>query len=691
MGDSYSMASIRSQPAYTNDTRDRPPHPRQTSGPQPTGQNYSASMASLNGAGKPASIDSAYMHPQSGGRPPSRHTEDLERLKQDHERQVRSLQQQVEALEESLARSGQDQSQKLNLLNDNNQLQLDLQESQQKTADLERELSSLKKEAERLREEGMEHQRSLRFGAEKDRDEKDNLRRQIGRLTSELGELKTQNEHYSRRMKKLMDEKMELEAKLAEAKEAAARAPALPTPTLDRTGQSCRDERISVEKPPEGGIDRARMSAFQQAIDELVRAGRSNQPTDVLVAMKSVVLACRAISEDTEQYETQHRLPGDERTRLHSYQGKLSTTLNELTATAKRHAAGMGLSPTALLDAAATHLTEAVLDLVRLVKLRPSSSTGSLTLSSPPTPRSVPVRKPSTGGGVHDDTSFASRSSNTALGHVNGTSGGHPPPTPNSAHGDQYLKSTITLTAPAATNGYGIKSGSWDLSRLMPGGFGGSNNGNHRGGSRESRDSTASGVTLSVDELRDFLEAKTDQAVQGIQDMLRTSRAEEVDPITLCLNLRAIVATVSSILQTCRVSFDHFAALGDPQRAHSGLRPLSYTLPPAFDPAKARNYLDGLRDGDHVLQTLVAEIYKAAQMAAINNQFAGDSPNPGSALLLNGASPRPGALHEFQIDNQDLDTEVVHDLVNDKIFKQRLTSAVFDVARCTKFLVSLME
>ncbi|KAJ1980242.1 component of the polarisome [Dimargaris cristalligena] len=695
----YSQSPTHQQSTNYHDPRQRPAVSRNNGPPSGVNgngslsnlnPNFSSSMASLHSIGKPPSIDSSYMHSHPSPQvPPSRSSEDVDRIKDNYERQVQSLKLQVENLERSLSKSSQSESQKLDLLSENNQLKLDLQESRKTNAEQERYIANMTKETEQLRSELLEHQRSLRMGAEKDRDEKDNLRRQVSRITGELGELKSQNEHYNRRMKKLMDEKMNLENRLRDAeklsKQVVPPTPPYPSDLARETSKGLGDTPYH-DKTSEGGIDRQKMTQFQNSIDELLRTGRSDAPTSVLVCMKSVVMACRAISEDTEQYEAQAQLNSNDLERLRGYRSRLSTTLHGLTTAAKNHASGMGLSPLSLLESAAGHTTAAVIDIVRTIKLRPNSSSDSLTLSSPPTPKSGPIHKShddyhsKNGRGPSLDRSAGSgeitltRSKNLRS-DFNSVAGYNRPP-------------SDTLYGATKANGYnrhspplvnGAKSESWDSQQTA---------------TPPPSDLTNPNSSLSVDDLRDFLEAKTDQAVQGIQDMLRTSRSEEVDPVALVLNLRQIVATVSSILITCRTSFEHYSSLTR-SSSHVYGRPASYQLPPSFDPQRARSYLEGLGEGDHLLQTLVAEIYKAAQMAAINNQFDSTlspaSPHPASSVLLNGSSPRPGALHEFQIDNQDLDTEVVHDLVNDKIFKQRLTSAVFDVARSTKFLVSLME
>jgi hypothetical protein len=52
--------------------------------------------------------------------------------------------------------------------------------------------------------------------------------------------------------------------------------------------------------------------------------------------------------------------------------GKVSATANNVITASKNYATAGGLSPVSLLDAAASHLTAAVVDLVRTVKIKPT-------------------------------------------------------------------------------------------------------------------------------------------------------------------------------------------------------------------------------------------------------------------------------------------------------------------------------
>ncbi|KAJ3098420.1 component of the polarisome [Phlyctochytrium planicorne] len=119
-----------------------------------------------------------------------------------------------------------------------------------------------------------------------------------------------------------------------------------------------------------GVIDRERVSAYQGAVDDLLRAARE-APSNVLVAMKAIVIACKNITEDTESYEiSNNTLSEDEKENLEAVKGRLSGALTGLMHAAKNHAANFGSSPVSLLEGAASNLTATIVELVKIFKLK---------------------------------------------------------------------------------------------------------------------------------------------------------------------------------------------------------------------------------------------------------------------------------------------------------------------------------
>lgn len=121
----------------------------------------------------------------------------------------------------------------------------------------------------------------------------------------------------------------------------------------------------------DGLVKDVHVTKFQIAIDELLRIARSETPAAVLDHMKVVVLAVRGITSDIDAAPLSDK--DDEvskrRTKMKS---KISATANNLITASKNFASAQGLSPISLVDAAASHLTAAVVDLLHTVKIRPT-------------------------------------------------------------------------------------------------------------------------------------------------------------------------------------------------------------------------------------------------------------------------------------------------------------------------------
>lgn len=120
---------------------------------------------------------------------------------------------------------------------------------------------------------------------------------------------------------------------------------------------------------PDGLVKDVHFTKFQMSIDELLRTARISEPAQVLEQMKAVVLAVRYITQDIENAQGRR----DEQTHSRSRaKTRVSATANNLITASKNFANSNGLSPVSLLDAAASHLTAAIIELVRTVKIRPT-------------------------------------------------------------------------------------------------------------------------------------------------------------------------------------------------------------------------------------------------------------------------------------------------------------------------------
>lgn len=119
-----------------------------------------------------------------------------------------------------------------------------------------------------------------------------------------------------------------------------------------------------------GLIKDVHVTKFQISIDELLRIARYDEHRLVMQQVRTVVVAVRYILQDVqtapEPEDDSARRPRVKATR------KVSATANNLITASKNFANSSGLSPVSLLDAAASHLSTAVIEIIHLVKIRAS-------------------------------------------------------------------------------------------------------------------------------------------------------------------------------------------------------------------------------------------------------------------------------------------------------------------------------
>lgn len=133
---------------------------------------------------------------------------------------------------------------------------------------------------------------------------------------------------------------------------------------------------------PHGMIYDVSVSKFQIAVDEFILQSRTTASKGLLEQLHGVVVATRVITQDVGSCpieEMQHlgmnvdQLQGE----LAQATSLVSATANHLITTTRNHSTSGGLSPIFLLDSAASDLSAAVIDLIKLAKVRPSPVSGN--------------------------------------------------------------------------------------------------------------------------------------------------------------------------------------------------------------------------------------------------------------------------------------------------------------------------
>jgi hypothetical protein len=133
-------------------------------------------------------------------------------------------------------------------------------------------------------------------------------------------------------------------------------------------------KELFLKPTPKGAIGHPYIIEYQTAIDELMQVSRSTKPSDVLVTMRSIVMACKSITTEVEEYEVKTGLSEMDQSSLYEIKKKFSTSLSSLLSAATSFANGMGITPVSLVDAAAITLTTTIVDLVKLLGMRSVTS-----------------------------------------------------------------------------------------------------------------------------------------------------------------------------------------------------------------------------------------------------------------------------------------------------------------------------
>ncbi|KAL6704675.1 component of the polarisome [Coniothyrium glycines] len=291
---------------------------------------------------------------------------------------------------------------------------------------------------------------------------------------------------------------------------------------------------------PDGLVKDVHVTKFQLSIDEMLQTARRGNAEQTLESMRNVVKCVRAVTGDidgtplSQMQSPSSSVSGDILSSPEKQQAKLksrvSATANNLITAAKNHAASGGLSPVSLLDAAASHLSTAVVELVKHVKVRPTPE-DDLERDEEEDDRPMPL-KPAT------HSAYSAFSSN----HVNGASNG-----PNMVLGHQRGRSS--RGGSSDTTGYSTYSSPYSGYDRQSATLNG--NGNHHD----------HGMT----EFKNYLEDQTAQLVQSIQplvNLIRSNPATNPDDDEQIYNYVQDIAR--AIEDTGNRTYDAVDQLGDP-------------------------------------------------------------------------------------------------------------------------------
>jgi myosin heavy subunit len=218
----------------------------------------------------------------------------------------------------------------------------------------------------------------------------DEVRRDAAQFLREMRELSNRSDEALQKEERMASQLSSLEAELKDWKSRYARAKtqlrSLKASSIGLASLASPDianyTRDANFRAPDGAVKDVHVTKFQLSIDELLQVARRGDSEQVLDSMRHVVKCVRTITGDidstplSQMQSPSSSINGDGIGSPDKQQAKLksrvSATANNLITASKNHASSGGLSPVSLLDAAASHLSTAVVELVKLVKVKPA-------------------------------------------------------------------------------------------------------------------------------------------------------------------------------------------------------------------------------------------------------------------------------------------------------------------------------
>jgi hypothetical protein len=210
------------------------------------------------------------------------------------------------------------------------------------------------------------------------------VRRDAAQFLQEMRSLSQQSAEAMEKEERLLDQVSALEREVRDWKSRYAKVKSqnrsLRASTLGLPGINGDAAQFAQDSPytsPTGLIKDFHVTNYQLAIDDVLQVARRPDSAELLTeGMKQVIVAVREISLDVEPLSQPGNLDGNgmdpakEHARVKS---KLSSSANNFITATKSHVAGAGLAPVSLVDASASHLTAAVVEIIQLAKIRPST------------------------------------------------------------------------------------------------------------------------------------------------------------------------------------------------------------------------------------------------------------------------------------------------------------------------------
>lgn len=261
---------------------------------------------------------------------------ELERVRTEHDTMERDLRSQLNDSSRSVDDAGL-QARYSDLENQHQNLQAELQQQKQVTEEVRREASAFLMEMKTLTAESHTNWEREEY-----------LSNEVHRLEADANEWK----HRYAKVKAQLRHLRTSSGGFADSRP-------------DASVLTKEHELVQVD----GLIKDIHVTKFQLSVDELLRVARFEESRVVLQQIKMVIVAVRHILQDVDHSP----IPVDGSAALRTKaKGQVSTTANNMITATRNFASSSGLSPVSLLDAAASHLSTAIIELIRVVKIQAS-------------------------------------------------------------------------------------------------------------------------------------------------------------------------------------------------------------------------------------------------------------------------------------------------------------------------------
>lgn len=260
--------------------------------------------------------------------------EQIERLRDEHATESRALREEIEEAHRSGHGVGDSE-----IMRENEELRMSLQEQQEVTEEARREARQF---LEEMRALSQQHMPSWEKQAE--------LERTVEQLEKEVRDWRNRYARTKTQLRNMRASSMGL--------------------TIETNAEKYIREKGFVAN--NGLVRDVHVTKFQISIDELLRRARTDEPEGVIDGMRAAIVNIRRIIKDMEESQ-----PADEEVvrQQQKLKSRVSATANNLITASKNFASAAGLSPVSLLDAAASHLVAALVELLRTVKIRATPAT----------------------------------------------------------------------------------------------------------------------------------------------------------------------------------------------------------------------------------------------------------------------------------------------------------------------------